>query len=119
VATILIPEEKNSSQPFFSDAARHLLSGVLISLIQSSPGKWTFRDVLLSLSNLERLKKVLLSCSATKDIAEQYLHDGITARNVMSTLATKMQRYQFVAAAWDRATRSISLKEWGSPVSQF
>jgi type IV secretory pathway TraG/TraD family ATPase VirD4 len=112
VATILIPEEKNISQPFFSDAARHLLSGVLISLIQNSPGKWNFRDVLLSLSNLERLKNVLLSCPATKDIAEQYLHDGITARNVMSTLATKMQRYQFVAAAWDRATRSISLKEW-------
>jgi len=112
VATILIPEEKNISQPFFSDAARHLLSGVLISLIQNSPGKWNFRNVLLSLSNLERLKKVLLSCPATKDIAEQYLHDGITARNVMSTLATKMQRYQFVAAAWDRATRSISLKEW-------
>lgn len=111
VATILIPEDK-SSQPFFSDAARHLLTGVLISLIQRKGGAWDFRDVLLALGNKERLEEVLRACPATIDIAAQYLYEGNTARNVMSTVATKMQRYHFVAAAWHRAKRKISLREW-------
>ena len=117
VATILIPEAKNLSQPFFSDAARHLLSGVLISLIRNKPGKWTFRDVVLIMAEQERLKSALEVCPATSSISKQYLHDGQTAKNVMSTVATKMQKYHFVAAAWERAERSISLREWLSSES--
>jgi type IV secretory pathway TraG/TraD family ATPase VirD4 len=112
IATILIPENKNASQPFFSDAARHLLSGVLISFIKKCPEKWTFRDVVLALKSQERLKKVLLSSPETSDLVEHYFSDETTARNVMSTVATKMQRYEFIAAAWERADKAISLREW-------
>lgn len=112
IATILIPENKNASQPFFSDAARHLLSGVLISFIKKCPEKWTFRDVVLALKSQERLKKVLLSSPETSDLVEQYFSDETTARNVMSTVATKMQRYEFIAAAWERSEKAISLREW-------
>jgi hypothetical protein len=30
----------------------------------------------------------------------------------MSTVATKMQRYEFIAAAWERAEEAISLRDW-------
>ena len=112
IATILIPENKNASQPFFADAARHLLSGVLISFIKKAPEKWTFRDVLLALKSQERLKKVLLATPETSDLVEQYFSDDTTARNVMSTVATKMQRYEFIAAAWQKADKLISLRDW-------
>jgi len=109
---ILIPENKNASQPFFSDAARHLLSGVLISFIKNCPNSWTFRDVLVALKSQNRLREVLEATPETKDLIEQYLGDDITAKNVMSTVASKMQRYEFIAAAWSKAERSISLRDW-------
>jgi type IV secretory pathway TraG/TraD family ATPase VirD4 len=112
IATILIPENKNASQPFFADAARHLLSGVLISFIKRAPEQWKFRDVLIALKSKERLKKVLLATPETSDLVEQYFSDDTTTRNVMSTVATKMQRYEFIAAAWERAEEAISLRDW-------
>lgn len=112
IAMILIPENKHAAQPFFADAARHLLSGVLISFIKKCPEKWTFRDVLVALKSKERLKKVLLATPETSDLVEQYFSDETTARNVMSTVATKMQHYEFIAAAWERSERAISLREW-------
>ena len=30
----------------------------------------------------------------------------------MSTVATKLQRYEFIAAAWSHASEKISLKDW-------
>jgi len=112
IASILIPENKNASQPFFADAARHLLSGVLISFIKNAPENWRLRDVLIALKSQERLKKVLLATPETSDLVEQYFSDATTARNVMSTVATKMQRYEFIAAAWSKAKKSISLRDW-------
>ena len=38
IATILIPVEKNASQPFFTDAARHILTGVFYRLHQDYQG---------------------------------------------------------------------------------
>ena len=111
IATILISENKNSSQPFFSDAARHLLTGVLISLINSCPGKWTFRDVLLAMKSKTRLIQVISRTPETRDLLE-YFHNEITAQNIMSTIQTKLQRYEFIAAAWEKAQTHISLKEW-------
>ena len=112
IASILIPENKNASQPFFADAARHLLSGVFISFIKLCPEKWSLRDVLVALKSKERLSKVLLASPETSDLVEQYFSDATTARNVMSTVATKMQRYEFIAAAWSKAEKSISLRDW-------
>ena len=111
IASILIAENKNSSQPFFSDAARHLLTGALISLINTSSGKWTFRDLLLTMKSKTRLIQVISRTPETRDLLE-YFHNEITAQNIMSTVQTKLQRYEFIAAAWERAKGSISLKNW-------
>ena len=114
MATILIPAEKNSSSPFFTDAARALMAGVITVFIKKCPEEWTFRDLILTLKNTERLKTVLLSCEETKDLVEQYFSNERTANDVVSTIATKIQRYQYVAAAWDKAERKISLKDWAN-----
>jgi type IV secretory pathway TraG/TraD family ATPase VirD4 len=112
VATILIPEEKYSGSPYFSDAARALLTGVMVSFIQTAPGVWTFRDVLYAMRTADRLEMILKRTPETVDLIEQYFSNEKTANDVVSTIATKLQRYQYIAAAWDRADKKISLKEW-------
>lgn len=112
VATILIPEEKNSSSPYFSDAARALMSGAIVSLMRSAPGAWEFRDVIYVLKNAERLKSLLSRCEETEDLISQYFSNERTANDVISTVATKIQRYQYIAAAWSKAREKISLIEW-------
>ena len=112
MATILIPTEKQSSSPFFTDAARALMTGVLTAFIKKCPESWTFRDVNVALKSATRLKAVLSECEETKDLIEQYFSNERTANDVMSTIATKIQRYQYIAAAWERAEKKVSLKDW-------
>jgi len=111
IATILIPENKHASQPFFSDAARHLLTGVFISFIRTCPEAWTLRDVILAMKSRGRLCEVLGRVPETRDLLENLKND-ITAQNIMSTIQTRLQRYEFIAATWDRAGESINLRDW-------
>ena len=111
-ATVLIPHEKASSSPFFTDAARALMTGVMTVFIRKCSEKWTLRDVIVTLKSATRIKSVLGECDETRDLIEQYFTNERTANDVMATLATKIQRYQYVAAAWEKAENSISLKDW-------
>ncbi len=111
-ATVLIPHEKASSNPFFTDAARALMTGVMTVFIRKCSERWTFRDVIVALKSATRIKAVLGECDETRDLIEQYFTNERTANDVMATLATKIQRYQYVAAAWEKAKDSISLKQW-------
>jgi type IV secretory pathway TraG/TraD family ATPase VirD4 len=112
VASILIPENPNASQPFFTDASRHLLIGVFISLMKNAGQAWTFRDVLMSMKKRSRLIAVLKSCTYTSDLVGEYLEEATTANNIMSTIASKLHRYEFIGAVWERAENSISLSDW-------
>jgi hypothetical protein len=115
LASILVPPEKNASQPFFSDATRHLLMGVVLSFIINSKENWTFRDVVYSMLDREIMIDVLRNADATKGLVDLYFsHEG-TSQNIMSTVATKLNAYSIVAALWDKAYwegNRISLKEW-------
>lgn len=114
LANILIPPEKNASQPFFADAARHLLSGVITAFI-CLENDWTFRDVVLAMLNKTALIGILESVEETKNFVDLYFsHEG-TAQNIMSTVATKMNPYSIIAALWHYAFeegKKISLTEW-------
>lgn len=112
IATILVSPSKNESQPFFTDAARALLTGVMISFMKRSPGKWLLSDVIHATRTTQSLAQVLSATEETKYLIEQYLGEGITANNILSSLATKLQPFEFIAAAWDRAESKISLKSW-------
>ena len=112
IAAIFIPEEKNASQPFFSDAARHLLEGVMVSFILSRPGDWTFRDVLVTLKSTERLKAVLKMRPETADLVETYLSHDRESKSIAATLATKLGPFDVVAALWEASSRRISLRDW-------
>lgn len=112
IASIFIPEEKQASQPFFSDAARHLLEGVMVAFILTRPLKWTLRDVLVTLKSGSRLAAVLSSTPATKDLVETYLSHERESKSVIATLSTKLGPLDVVAALWESAEAKISLRDW-------
>lgn len=110
IAFTLIPST-HESQPFFADAARHLLYGVMLSFMLSGVD-WTLADVLRTLSSPRLLRRVLRRHPETKTILLRYFYDRRLVANIMSTIATKLLPLEPVAAAWEAASERISIEEW-------
>ncbi len=111
LAEVLIPVEKQASQPFFSDAARHILSGVFIALKFLRGNNWTLRDVLIAVRSPDVLEGILSSCPYTEHLSV-YFADGKENASIMSTIATKMSRFEAIAAASEKCDKKVSLKNW-------
>lgn len=110
-ATLLIPKATSDANPFFSNAARHLLYGVLLALILGAPQRWTLRHVILVLRDEALLRRVLESTEATRHLL-QYCEHPATFQNILSTILTRIAPYEIIAAAWDRAGQRLSLRRW-------
>ncbi|MCI0538267.1 MAG: type IV secretion system DNA-binding domain-containing protein [Verrucomicrobiales bacterium] len=111
VASILIPEAKTDNNPFFSNAARHLLYGVLTALIQQAEPAWTFRHVLLVMRDPAKLRALLSRCEHTSFLLQYFEHPG-TFQNILSTVLTQLAPFEVIAAAWDQAEEVLSLEQW-------
>ena len=111
-ATILIPEDKNASQPFFANAARDLIGQMVLALIQIKPGEWTLRDLVLAMQNREALIGILSQTPQGKAKAEIYLGEDRTGLNILSEVATRLAPFESVAEAWSRCPHKISLTDW-------
>lgn len=113
IASILIAKEDGANR-FFSDAAQHLLAGVLITLIRS--GKpWTFRDALLITGDPVRLRSALERDPYVRGLIQKYFNDERLLSNILSTLASKTMLYEPVAAVWEQAAKAgriLSLQDW-------
>jgi hypothetical protein len=117
IASIFIPDEKNSSQPFFANAARQLLEGVMVAFILTRPQQWTLRDVLVALKSGSRLIAVLSSTPETKDLVETYLSNDKESKSIIATIGTKLGPLDVVAALWESASSKVSLRDWLSSES--
>lgn len=103
-ACILLPEA-HEHQPFFRQAARDILTGVLFSLILSGC-RWTLGDMLHPLFKKDTalLKAVLAKHPETEDRL-QYFNNEETVANVISTMRALMRPFQTIAALWEEAER--------------
>ncbi len=110
-ATLLIPKAAHDANPFFSNAARHLLHGVLVALILLAPKRWTLRHVLLITRTETLLRQILARMEATRHLL-QYCEHAATFQNILSTVLTRLAPYEIIAAAWDRTERRVSLRRW-------
>jgi type IV secretory pathway TraG/TraD family ATPase VirD4 len=110
-ALLLIPETKHDNNPFFSRAARHLLSGVITSLLLRFPGAWTFRQVLLIARDPDRMEDAINAVESTRYIGRYFEHEA-TFQNILATLLTFLAPYEILAASWDRCSERISLNQW-------
>ena len=110
IAFTLIPKT-HESQPFFSDAARHLMYGVIVSFMLSGH-EWAFADLVRTLRSQRLLKQVLRKHPYCRDLIHLYFNDKRLLSNIMSTIATKMLPFEPIAAAWESANESVSLEQW-------
>ncbi|MBN9693292.1 MAG: type IV secretion system DNA-binding domain-containing protein [Verrucomicrobia bacterium] len=111
MASLLIPRSDRDTNPFFTNAARHLLFGVLLQCILRVPGEWSFRQVLLILRDTQLLRLILDFSEETRHLLQYCAHEG-TFQNIVSTLLTYIGPYEIVAAAWDRAESRLGLQAW-------
>lgn len=109
-ARTLFPEVQES-QPFFSDASRHLLYGVMLSFILTGES-WTLATLLRVMQSARLIRRVLRKHAVTKSIEREYFPEDRTAANIMSTVATKLLPFSNIAASWETASESFSIEEW-------
>lgn len=110
-ASLLIPKAAQDANPFFSNAARHLLHGVLMALTSKAPKRWTLRHVILILRDESLLRRVLAGTEFTRHLL-QYCEQPSTFQNILSTVLTRVAPYEIIAATWDRAAKKLSLRDW-------
>ncbi len=99
VATLLVPEEKHSSAPYFADAARELVFASILALNERG-ARWSFRDLLCSLDSVERVRAVTKLFPPAFRIASRIIEDEKHASGVLSTLGARLGRFEQVAALW-------------------
>jgi type IV secretory pathway TraG/TraD family ATPase VirD4 len=109
-ARTLIPEVQES-QPFFADASRHLLYGVMLSFILTDV-PWSFASLIRVMQSAQLIRRVLRKHAVTRSIEREYFGDDRTAANIMSTVATKLLPFSTIAAAWETARDSFSIEDW-------
>lgn len=114
LAALMVPEERHSTAPFFADAARELVYAAVMALNHFSKDGWTFRDLLCALDSKEHLKAVTGREPRSSRIASRILNDTNHSDAVLSTLATKLGRFEQVAALWhtNRKGRRFSIPDF-------
>jgi Type IV secretion-system coupling protein DNA-binding domain len=114
-AAILIPKNERENSPYFSDAARSLVAGVVKRLTATTqPGeRWTLRDLVLACETTSRLNRVL-DHETTRYLGEHFHPEN--QRNyagVKSTLDNALSLYRPIAALGDASkSEPLSLRRW-------
>ncbi len=112
MAAVLIPEDKDSKQPFFAMAAQQLLAGAFTFLMKSAPGNWGLRDAILLMERRELLRQALERYPETAALIEEYFEHHDCFADVRATMANWLRRYRPIAACWHHATDKVSLEDW-------
>ena len=114
-ASILLPKTERDSSPYFANAARALIAGVITRFNATTiEGQfWTFRDLILAFHTKQRLQSILRH-PTTAHLQDHFKEDN--AKNfagVKSTADTDLALYRPIAAFFASANEApISLKEW-------
>lgn len=115
LATVFIPPEPHSTQPFFTDSARKLMAEVMHVFMTRTPKDWTFRDVVLACSTYDALRRVLNATWFGQAALETTFGARRSGGDIMSTLGTKLAYLPPLAAGWEAAARErqrVSLTNW-------
>ncbi len=100
LATLLIPEERQSTAPYFTDAARELVYAVACALNAIVASEWSLRDLLCALDSREHIQAVTGRHPPAARLATRILDDSQHSSGVLSTMAAKLGRFEQVAALW-------------------
>lgn len=114
IATMLVPQEEKSSAPFYASAARDLLTYVIWGLNRIQGNRWTLRDLLCAADSKRRIEAVTARHPRGSRLAASILKDDKHAFGVLSTLSTKLSRFEEVAGLWHSRplARQFSIPEF-------
>ena len=113
VATLL-PRDENADSPFWSVAAQDVTRAVVLSLVLRKAPDWSLRDVIIICRSARLIRQATWDCPEAWSIAASYLNDTKHFTGVLSTLSTKLGRYEEIAAIWHNlpVRRRFSVTEW-------
>ena len=122
---VLVPVHDQDRNPFFTEAARSLIAGIVKTLMLTAgprgdvPARWTLRDLALIAGHPSRLRWVLLKKAKgtiIRDLVPQFLKAMETYHNIISSIALAVVPLQVTAGIWERLPpgRRISLRSWAT-----
>ena len=117
LAALLVPEEKQSSAPFFAESARELVYAVMLGLNQVDGKDWSLRDLLCGVDSLEHIRAVTGHHAGAARLAARFLNDEKHCASIISTLAAKLGRFEQVAALWHSQKKPRRFRLRGTPNS--
>jgi type IV secretory pathway TraG/TraD family ATPase VirD4 len=116
---IEMPEGKGDNS-YFGDTAREIFAGVIqafnhLSDQEEAQGKpridWRLRDLVLAVRYEEVMIHLIKKCPDTRHIIKKHFASR-EIKSVLSTLGTDISAFNGVAALWEHAPYSVSLKRW-------
>lgn len=110
LAMLLIPDDKNSNAPYFAQSAQEIVNAVILGLNHVAGSHWTLRDLLCAVDSADHIKSVTAGFGPARTKVHPYLSDDKHFPGVLSTIASKVGRFDAVAALWHKNSK-------GSPFS--
>ena len=101
IAELFVPEEPNSTAPYFADAGRELVIAVMYGLSAVLGANWTLRDLLCALDSRAHIELVASNHPRAAILAGRILNDEKHAEGVLSSLGSKLGKFETIAALWD------------------
>lgn len=112
-AEILAAEEDFSPQRFFVNATIDVVAAVIDVFRTLRPGDWNLNDVVEATASLDSLRGVLSLNRGGRDVLQIYIESNTeTGANVISSVRSKIARYETAARLSARATKRVSLTNW-------
>ncbi|QEG35905.1 type IV secretory system conjugative DNA transfer family protein [Bythopirellula goksoeyrii] len=113
----LIKAESSGANQYFTNSARLIVNGVLLSFIKHSAGVWTFSDLVHATLSRDRLEAVLSRDTVGRELFARFLPDDRTGHSVLTSVISSMGYYAPVAALWQRTPEKLSIRDWLSDSS--
>ena len=107
----VLPDIAGDSSPYFREAFRELVIGVMTSLNITQPGLWDLGDVVHILESRDFTAQVL-NRTPTSRSKLRFMNNERTWANTEATLETRLNDFRIMAAMWSRARRTFSLVDF-------
>ncbi|MEN8447455.1 MAG: type IV secretion system DNA-binding domain-containing protein, partial [Cyanobacteria bacterium J06555_13] len=103
LAIILVPEKTNSKDDdYWRSTAILIIKATVRAFNKFCPERWTFRDLLLALRDQRIVTRMIAEVPALHHYAQTFGSEK-TAANIMSTVISKVERFEPIAALWHKA----------------
>lgn len=112
LAKSMVPSVEDGKDSFWINSTRIVLAAVVESFAFFAPGRWTLRDVLLTMRSPDRITDLLDRRPETAHVWKNCQGDEKTRLNLLASFTSHLQRFEVVAALFEKAKVKFSLLKW-------